>query len=156
MIPQDIVEQSLKTFSLKELTEIYNFVLQRSVKKVESSAQAIKAILGAMPGVEFTQAIEHVSDETRAKIVGLDCFKSHVCKVKKDINEKFLRKKGVGSLIQTCVTQNILNPEEILEIVKEEYPDSKAGYSDVAFVKTQMRNAGYRVPRLVKGKAQPD
>lgn len=145
-----ITNEQLQAMSLKDLTGLYNKVTGRNVKKLSQKSIGIKAISKALK--ETGQDIEkHIAPEDYVK-TSEELASKFIFHTSKGVGE-FMRRLIAGEAQPGEEVTGPLDPDFILKMVKTKFNAlSKATYSDVAWVKNDLRKKGYKVPIYRKKK----
>lgn len=139
----------LEALTTQELTDFYNHVFEKNIKKIEVKPDAIKKIMEANVFETFALFDGQMSFELSETLIATcDDVTGVYFKRDSELDPAFIRKRGVGKFIQDQIFGGTIDSDEIVARIREndEFKKSTAAHSDVAFVKTQLRKAGFFIP----------
>lgn len=175
MNTQQKIDTMADVLSVAALTEVYNLVLGRNVKKLSSKGDGIKALKKyAKENKDFelssfvkkfpkniTAILEQeglLANDDKPKVAPKKEAKPiEQIDIDPDGSFRFNTKVGVGEYMCKLIigkpteeapneVNGLLDPDKILAKVKSKFPESNATYADVACNKTDVRKMGFNVP----------
>lgn len=133
-----------------DLSAFYEYALQKEIKAALTIPQIIEELLASPVFEQFLLFEEDMPLEVQEALIDACSTATGGIHFNRNIafDSSKLRRRGLGKLIQDEILCGELDHEVILARVlpTPEGKDSTAKSNDVAFVKTQLRKAGFVVP----------